>query len=125
VRYGSVQFDSVVRFSAVQYMYMFVIGVYCIWSDCICIKEWGGAQVTKVHSSVQLVEKPGCVPYLLYTESVSKNNPGGLKHRKVESKQVTHNANRDLSIVLWKCTGSIACTALAMLKVIHFTLLLS
>ena len=46
-------------------------------------------------SSVQLVEKPGCVPYLLYTESVSKNNPGGLKHRKVESKQVTHYANRE------------------------------
>ena len=46
-------------------------------------------------SSVQLVKKPGFVPYLLHTESVSKNNPGGLKHRKVESKQVTHYANRE------------------------------
>ncbi len=46
-------------------------------------------------SSVQLIEKPKAFPYLLYTESVSKNNPGGLKHRKVTTKQVTHHANTD------------------------------
>ena len=44
-------------------------------------------------SCVQLVEKPGCVPYLLYTEPTSENNSGGLKHRKVTTKQVTHHTN--------------------------------
>ena len=44
-------------------------------------------------SSIQLVEKPGLTPYLVYTELASKNNPGGLKHRKVERKQVAHYAN--------------------------------
>jgi len=44
-------------------------------------------------SLVQLVEKPGSIPYLPYVESTSKNNPGGLKHRKVTTKQVTHHAN--------------------------------
>ena len=46
-------------------------------------------------SSVRLVEKPGCAPCLVYTETASKNNPGGLKHRKVENKQVTHYANSE------------------------------
>lgn len=45
--------------------------------------------------SVELIEKEGSTPYLLYTESVSKNNPGGLKHRKVSVKQVTHHANTE------------------------------
>ena len=31
---------------------------------------------------IQLIEKPGERPYLLYTEDRSKNNPGGLKGRK-------------------------------------------
>ena len=46
-------------------------------------------------SSVELVEKEGSIPYLIYTETVSKNNPGGLKHRKVEPKQVKHFANSE------------------------------
>ena len=46
-------------------------------------------------SSVKLVEKPGSTSYLIYTESTSKNNPGGLKHRKVTTKQVTHHANTE------------------------------
>ena len=46
-------------------------------------------------SSVELVEKPGCTPCLVYTESVSKNNPGGLKHRKVSVKKVSHSANTE------------------------------
>ena len=44
-------------------------------------------------TNVQLVEKRGCLPYLLYTEAASKNNPGVLKHRKIQNKQVTHYAN--------------------------------
>ena len=46
-------------------------------------------------SSIELIEKPGAVPYLVYKESASKNNPGGLKHRKVTTKQVTHFANTE------------------------------
>ena len=46
-------------------------------------------------SSIELIEKPGAVPYLVYTKSASKNNPGGLKHRKVTTKQVTHFANTE------------------------------
>lgn len=30
-------------------------------------------------SSISLVEKPGCVPCLVYTEAASKNNLGRLK----------------------------------------------
>ena len=44
-------------------------------------------------SSIELLEKEGSTPYLIYTETVSKNNPGGLKHRKVQPKQVKHFAN--------------------------------
>ena len=46
-------------------------------------------------SSIRLVEKPGCVSSLVYTETASKNNPGGLKQRKLENKQVTHYANSE------------------------------
>ena len=46
-------------------------------------------------SDIELVEKPGSVPFLRYTESVSKNNPGGLKHRKCDTKQVCHYANTE------------------------------
>ena len=46
-------------------------------------------------SSVRLIEKPGSLPCLIYTETGSKNNPGGLKHRKVSPKQVTHHANTE------------------------------
>ena len=44
-------------------------------------------------SDVELVEKAGNVPHLVYTESVSKKNPGGLGHRKVDAKRVCHYAN--------------------------------
>ena len=46
---------------------------------------------------IELVEAPGQTPYLKYYEDVSKNNPGGLKHRKVQSKSVVHYANSDQS----------------------------
>ena len=44
---------------------------------------------------IQVVEKPGERPYLLYTEDISKNRPGGLKGRKCKPKMVTHYANLD------------------------------
>ena len=37
---------------------------------------------------IQLHERPGQKPYLEYTEDVSKNRPGGLKHRKMKPKVV-------------------------------------
>ena len=45
------------------------------------------------YGSVELVEKEGTIPYLVYMETVYNNNPGGLKHRKVEPKQVKPFAN--------------------------------
>ena len=44
-------------------------------------------------SQIQLVEKLGERPYLMYTENVSKNHPGGLKGRKIKPKIVCHHAN--------------------------------
>ena len=45
--------------------------------------------------SYLLFEKEGSVSYLMYIESVYKKYLGGLKHRKVESKQVKHYANTE------------------------------
>ena len=42
---------------------------------------------------MQLIEKFGERPYLMYTEDVSKNHPGGLKGRKIKPKMVYHHAN--------------------------------
>ena len=44
---------------------------------------------------MRLIEKPGSLSCLIYTQTGSKNNPGGLKHRKVSPKQVTHHANTE------------------------------
>lgn len=46
------------------------------------------------HRNLQLSQKPpGGVPYIEYTENVSKSRPGGLKHRKIEPKKVKLHAN--------------------------------
>lgn len=42
-----------------------------------------------------LVEPPGQASFLVYTENVSKNNPGGLHHRKLSAKKVHHYENKD------------------------------
>ena len=42
---------------------------------------------------IQVVEKPGERAYLLYTEDSSKNNQGGLKGRKLKTKEVVHHEN--------------------------------
>ena len=44
-------------------------------------------------SQIRLIEKLGERPYLMYTEDVSKNHPGGLKGRKIMPKIVYHHAN--------------------------------
>lgn len=42
---------------------------------------------------LKLVEPADGVPHLVYTENVSKNNPGGLHNRKLKPKTVIHHAN--------------------------------
>ena len=42
---------------------------------------------------IRLVEPPGELSFLVYTENASKNNPDGLKHRKLSAKEVKHYAN--------------------------------
>ena len=42
---------------------------------------------------MQLVEKQRQIPYLLYSEDISKNNQGGLKGRKCSPKMIKHFAN--------------------------------
>ena len=44
---------------------------------------------------IRVVETSGKRPYLQYTEDISKNNQGGLKHRKQAKKDVKHYANED------------------------------
>ena len=44
---------------------------------------------------IEVIRKPGETPFLRYKEDVSKNNPGGLKGRKVKQKVVEHHANVD------------------------------
>ena len=44
-------------------------------------------------SQIELVERPGERPYLIYREDISKNRPGGLKGRKMKPKVVVHHAN--------------------------------
>ena len=44
---------------------------------------------------IKLVEPEGGVQHLVYTENVSKNNPGGLDNRKLKPKVVIHHANLD------------------------------
>ncbi|XP_064387442.1 transcriptional regulator QRICH1-like [Halichondria panicea] len=42
---------------------------------------------------IELVERSGERPHLVYTEDISKNRPGGIKGRKVKPKVVLHHAN--------------------------------
>ena len=41
----------------------------------------------------EVVNPTDAEPYLIYTENVSKNNPGGLSHRKITPKRVVHHSN--------------------------------
>ena len=44
---------------------------------------------------IEVVEREGERPYLLYTEDTSKNRPGGLKGRRMKPKVVRHHANTE------------------------------
>ena len=52
-------------------------------------QEHQSLQVTQI----ELVEPSDASPYLIYTENFSKNNAGGISHRKVQPKRVVHHAN--------------------------------
>ena len=44
---------------------------------------------------IELMKPETDLPYIIYTENMSKNNSGGLSHRKVEPKQIVHHCNKD------------------------------
>ena len=44
-------------------------------------------------AQIKVVENPGEIPYLMYTEDSSKNRPGGIKGRKQKPKVVIQHAN--------------------------------
>ena len=46
-------------------------------------------------TQIELVEPSDASPYLIYTENFSKNNAGGISHRKVQPKRVVHHANAE------------------------------
>ena len=46
-------------------------------------------------SQIQLVEPAGGMPYLVFTEDVSKTNQGGLEHRKKVPKHVVRHLNAE------------------------------
>ena len=50
-------------------------------------------QLRSVPCQIEVVEKPGEHSYLVYTEDISKNRPGGLKGRKLKPKHVCHYDN--------------------------------
>lgn len=52
-------------------------------------------QLRNFPCQIDVVEKPGERPYLLYHEDTSKNHQGGLKGRKIMPKVVEHHSNID------------------------------
>ena len=50
-------------------------------------------QLRNTPCQIELVERPGERAYLVYTEDISKNRPGGLKGKSMAPKSVQHHAN--------------------------------
>ena len=53
-------------------------------------------QLRRRPCQIEVVERPNERPYLLYTEDISKNRPGGLKGRNTKPKVVKHHANLEV-----------------------------
>ena len=64
-----------------------------IWMCGLFFALRGGAELRNLtRQQIKLIESPEG-SYLEYQENVSKNNPGGLKHRNITPKTVTHYEN--------------------------------
>ena len=55
----------------------------------------GQEQRSLLKSQIQIKTAENDDSYLIYTENFSKNNPGGLAHRKIIPKTVTHHLNAE------------------------------
>ena len=53
-------------------------------------------QLRRKPCQIEVVERKGERPYLVYTEDLSKNRPGGLKGRNTTPKVVKHHANLEV-----------------------------
>ena len=51
-------------------------------------------------SQIEIKQDENRFKYLVYTENTSKNNQGGLSHRKVKPKQVTYYPNNTVTRTL-------------------------
>jgi len=62
--------------------------------DCFALRSGNEHRALRFSpSQIEVVEREGERPYLLYTEDISKNHPGGLKGRRIKPKVVRHHAN--------------------------------
>ncbi len=66
---------------------------------------------------IELVERSGERPHLVYTEDISKNRPGGIKGRKVKPKVVLHHANLENPDTLGASFVSSSCTTVTVPKI--------
>ena len=68
---------------------LFYIGLY------FALRSGGEhRQLQRNPCQIELIEKSGKLPYLRYTDDISKNRPGGLKGSRVSPKLVVHHANK-------------------------------
>ena len=61
----------------------------------VCFIRSGQEQRSLLKSQIQIKTAENDDSYLIYTENFSKNNPGGLAHRKIIPKTVTHHLNAE------------------------------
>ena len=64
---------------------------------CMCGLYFGMRSETEHYNlwdgNIVIVERPGQTAHVIYNESSSKNNSGGLKQQNIKPKQVAHYAN--------------------------------
>ena len=70
--------------------------VFVFFCNGVCFALRSGEEHRRLRfkeCQIQVVEKPGERAYLAYTEDFSKNHQGGLKGRKLKTKEVIHHKN--------------------------------